>query len=41
VLLRIRFERGELIVEDPLRLVEQPADQGRLAIVDAAAGQET
>ena len=39
-LLRIRFERGELILEDHLRLVQQPADQRRLAVVDAAAGDE-
>jgi hypothetical protein len=41
VLFRIRFERGQLIVENPLRLVEQPADERRLAVVDAAAGEET
>jgi hypothetical protein len=41
MLLRIRFERGELIVEDALRLVKQPADERGLAVVNAAAGQET
>ena len=35
-----RFERGELVVEDQLGLVEQPADQRALAVVDAAAGDE-
>ena len=40
VLLRIAFERRELIVEDQLLLVEQPADQGRLAVVDRAAGEQ-
>jgi hypothetical protein len=29
-----------LVVEDLLGLVEQPADQRRLAVVDAAAGDE-
>jgi hypothetical protein len=38
--LAVRFERGELVVEDLLGLVEQPADQRRLAVVDAAAGQK-
>ena len=40
VLLRVAFERRELVVEDQLLLVEQPADQGRLAVVDRAAGQQ-
>ncbi len=39
-LLRIRFERRELVVEDHLGVVEQPADQRALAVVDAAAGDE-
>jgi len=39
-LLRIGVERGELIVEQRLRLVEQAADQRGLAVVDAAAGDE-
>lgn len=33
-------ERGELILEDPLAVVQQPPDQGRLAVVDRAAGDE-
>ena len=38
-------ERGlldvrELVGEDLLRVVEQPADQGRLAVVDRARGDE-
>ena len=39
-LLRIGFECGELVFEQHLRFVEQPADQGRLAVIDAAAGDE-
>ena len=39
-LLRIALERGELVLEDQLGVVEQPADQRRLAVVDRAAGQE-
>ena len=39
-LLRVGRQRRELIVEDHLRFVEQPADQRRLAVVDAAAGDE-
>ena len=31
---------GELVVEDELAVVEQPADQRRLAVVDGAAGEE-
>ena len=31
---------GELVLEQPLGVVEQPADQRRLAVVDAAAGEE-
>ena len=37
---RIRLERRELILEQQLRFVEQPADQRALAVVDAAAGDE-
>ena len=33
-------ERGELVVRDLAGLVEQPPDQGRFAVVDAAAGDE-
>jgi hypothetical protein len=38
--LAVGLERGELVVENLLRLVQQPADQRRLAVVDAAAGDE-
>jgi hypothetical protein len=31
---------GELVLEDQLGVVEQPADQRRLAVVDGAAGEE-
>ena len=30
----------ELVFEQALGVVEQPPDEGRLAVVDAAAGQE-
>ena len=40
VLLGIRFERGELVLEQQLGIVEQPTDQRRLAVIDAAAGEE-
>jgi len=40
VLPAVGLERRELVVEDLPRLVQQPADQGRLAVVDAAAGEE-
>ena len=33
-------ERREVVLEHELRLVEQAADQRRLAVVDAAAGDE-
>ena len=36
----ILLEGGELILEDELGIVEQPADQGRLAVIDGAAGQK-
>ena len=39
-LLRVRLERGELVLEDHLRVIEQPADERRLAVIDAAAGDE-
>ena len=29
-----------MVLEDELRVVEEPADEGRLAVVDAAAGDE-
>ncbi len=38
--LGIVLQRGKLILEDHLGIVEQPADQRRLAIIDAAAGDE-
>src|SRR5690606_1506018 len=38
--LAVRFERRQLVLENHLRIVEQPADQGGLAVVDAAAGDE-
>ena len=38
--LRVGLERGELVLEDQLGVVEQPADQRALAVVDAAAGDE-
>ena len=37
---RVAFERGELVVEQGLRFVQQAADQRALAVVDAAAGDE-
>jgi len=40
VALAIAFERFELVVENLARVVEQAADEGRLAVVDAAAGDE-
>ena len=40
VLFRIALERRQMIVENEVLLVEQPADQGRLAVVDRAAGEE-
>ena len=40
VLDRVALERGELVVEDLVLLPEQAADQGRLAVVDGAAGDE-
>ena len=36
----VRLERGELVLEDHLGIVEEAADQGRLAIIHAAAGDE-
>ena len=37
----VRLERLQLVLEDQLGLVEQAADQSRLAVVDAAAGNKT
>ena len=39
-LLRVDLERRELVLEQHLRLEEQPSDQRALAVVDAAAGDE-
>jgi hypothetical protein len=36
----VRLERGELVLEDHLAVVEQAPEQGRLAVVDGAAGQQ-
>ena len=38
--LRVGLERGHLILEEHLRLVEQPSDQRALAVVDGAARDE-
>ena len=40
VLPGIALQRRQLVLEDQLGVVEQPADQRRLAVVDRAAGQE-
>jgi hypothetical protein len=40
VALAVAFQRGELVLEDHLAVVEQPPDQGGLAVIDAAAGDE-
>jgi hypothetical protein len=37
---RIDLEGGELVLEQQLRLPQQPADERALAVVDAAAGDE-
>ena len=39
-LVRPALERGEVVLEHELRVVEEPADQRALAVVDAAAGDE-
>ncbi len=36
---RLLYE-SKLVFEDHLGLVQQPADQGRLAVIDRAAGDE-
>ena len=36
----IGFELAELVLEDHLGIVQQPPDQRRLAVIDAAAGDE-
>jgi hypothetical protein len=38
--LAVALQRGELVVEDLPRLVKQPPDQGRLAVINAATGDE-
>ena len=40
MLAAVAGERGQLVFEDQLRVVEQPADQGRLAVIDRAAGEK-
>jgi hypothetical protein len=40
VALAVGLERGELVVENLPGLVEEAPDQRRLAVVDAAAGDE-
>src|SRR5262249_58498457 len=40
VTLAVAFQRRQLVVEDLPGVVEQPPDQRRLAVVDAAAGDE-
>jgi len=37
---RVDLERGELVLEQELRLVQQTADERALAVVDAAARDE-
>ena len=37
---RVDLERGEMVLEHEVRLVQQPTDQGALAVVDAAARDE-
>ena len=39
-LLRVGLQRRQVVFEDQLRVVQQPADQRALAVVDAAAGDE-
>src|ERR1700683_5069250 len=39
-LLAVAFHGGELVLVDHLGVVQQPADERALAVVDAAAGQE-
>jgi hypothetical protein len=36
----VGLQRGQLVLEDQLRLPQQAADQRALAVVDAAAGEE-
>src|SRR3546814_9072939 len=39
--LAVGLKRGKLILEDHLGIIEQPADQRRLAVVHRSAGDET
>ena len=39
-LLAVAFHGGELVLVDHLGVVQQPADERALAVVDAAAGEE-
>src|SRR5207237_9383946 len=39
-LLRVGFKRRELVFEQHLGFIEKPSDQGRFAVIDAAAGDE-
>ena len=38
--LAVRLERGQLVLEDHLRFVEQPPNEGGLAVIDRTAGDE-
>ncbi len=40
MLLAVAGKRGQLVLEEKLRVVEQPANQGRLAVVHRAAGEK-
>jgi hypothetical protein len=40
MLAAVTLQGRELVVEDELRIVEQPADERALAVIDAAAGDE-
>ncbi len=37
---RLALERLQLVVEDQRAVVQQPADQGRFAVIDRPAGQK-
>jgi hypothetical protein len=37
---RVRLERGEVVIEDKIRFVEESTDERALAVVDAAAGDK-
>ena len=39
-LLRVLLERDDLVVEQALGIIQKPPDEGRLAVIDAAAGEE-